>query len=90
MGDDSEGEVIRAGERVKEFLSDPYVAAAISRLKERYFEAWKDENDGAKREGIHARARALDDLLLELAVTQDRGTVAKANRDRRDRPTGRR
>jgi hypothetical protein len=66
------------GERVARFLADEAVKAAIARKQEEYHQTWKAAVRPEEREAIWAKSRALDDVLLELSVTVDRGKQARA------------
>lgn len=83
------------GDVVKKFLNDPVVKATIGRLSKKYYDEFVATKTPEAREGAWAKARALEDLAIELLAVVDTGTRAKVDLERkaqlenRQRPTRR-
>lgn len=80
----NEQELIDAGARVKAFVQDEAVQAAIARMATKNYDLFKKA--AAPEELLKASARAglLDDFVNELQITIDRGDMARINRDSRE------
>lgn len=85
----SEDKAIRDGERVEQFLKDEAVQAAFARAEQKYIEEWKSSTEATpdRREAIHARLIALQDVRTALEAVKGDGEKAKrdkANREKRE------
>lgn len=81
---------IQEGERVRQFLADPAVKGAFDRLEKRYVDEFRASETAEQREQVWAKMRAAADLRLELAITEDRGRLARAKKTMEERQAGRR
>ena len=65
-----------AGERVRAFLADEAVKGAIDRVRASHFALFQSTDDPARIAQLHARCRALDEVLTALRGVVDNGHVA--------------
>lgn len=70
------------GEQAKQLLENPYFNKLLDGLDKAYYEAWKREPDGIKREKLHGMACVLDDLRLNIKQAMDNATNARYRIDR--------
>lgn len=80
-------DAITAGHHVERFLGDEVIQQVMLEQRQVYFSHWMQSNDPAERERLHARARALDDLVTSLQAVADAGTLAKLAQDDEQRPS---
>lgn len=85
MDNRSEDERIADATSVEAFLRSPAVENALARLHAEYYLAFKTGTTSEAREAVWAKARALDDLCVELSGVVDAGTRARAEKLRRER-----
>ncbi|MBA3678383.1 MAG: hypothetical protein H0W74_13445 [Sphingosinicella sp.] len=70
-------QVIINGDAVARFLNDSAIQAAIRDTKLLYFNDWYAAETLEERERLWAKARALDDLQINLQAIVDAGELAK-------------
>lgn len=80
----SEQEQIDAGARVRAFVQDVAVQAAITRMATKNYELFKQAKSPEELFQASARGSLLDAFIAELQVTIDRGAVSRINRDGRE------
>jgi hypothetical protein len=73
--EDLEGKAI-AGRRVREFIDDPDVKAALQRARDRFYDDFVAAKTDDERRNAQAGRIALDAIANELAVTVQRGATA--------------
>lgn len=80
----TEQEQIDAGERMKVFVSDPAVQAAIAKMASRNYDAFKKAKTDDEIRAAHARGVVLDEFVGELQVVVDQGHVSSILRKERE------
>lgn len=80
----TEQEAIDAGERMKVFVSDPAVQAAIARMASRNYDEFKKATTDDEIRAAHARGVVLDQFVSELQVVVDQGHVQTILRKERE------
>jgi hypothetical protein len=85
--EEKELEVIAAGNRLEQFLTDPAVLEAIEKLDRKYYDAFKACVTADEVAVVKARSSVLVDVLNELRVAVSGGKHTSITRDRRERST---
>ncbi len=89
MTEEKEVEVIAAGNRLEQFLTDPAVVGAIDALDKKYYAAFKACVTAEEVGVVKARSDALADVLNELRVVISGGKHTAVVRTRREASTPR-
>lgn len=79
-----EREEIGAYQRVEQFLADPAVKAAITKLRDGYYDEFRASKTSADRDYVHAKITVLDEFAGEMIRTIKVGEMSKVQRERRE------
>jgi hypothetical protein len=82
MNQPSNEEIKRHAQVIEQFLADPIVDGAISRLERRYYEEFKKSTTAEERVRSWAKANVWDDFVRELKQITDAGTIVKHMEER--------
>lgn len=66
MSERSPEQIVRDGQRISEFLKDPAIEAAMSRMERRIYEEFLDADSSEKRVTTWAKATVLREFEREL------------------------
>ncbi len=72
------------GHRIREFLADDVVKAALQVLKERSYKDFLSATTAEERLNAQAKALVLDDFVVALKSVADAGERASIERERRE------
>lgn len=84
----NEQELIDAGARVKAFVADEAVQAAIAQMAANNYAKFKEAATPDDLLKASAKASVLDDFVHQLQISIDRGEAAGINRKERERREG--
>lgn len=82
---DTDAQDIAHGDTIQVFLADASVKAAFARLKENYVTAFASAQTPEMASAVWAKMRVFDDILTELAISVQRGAVAKIKKDKKEK-----
>ena len=64
---------------IQRFAEDEDFGVLIEMLRLDYFEEWSKERDPAKRERLHQKQEALEDLVVQIRAVADQVAFNKRN-----------